>query len=58
MSLIEQDSRENIKLGNALYEEYDGIYFLTKKIHMIISPFFILLGKRINVLCLSSKETP
>lgn len=32
MSLIEQDSRENIELGNALYEEYDGIYFLTKKI--------------------------
>lgn len=31
MSLLEQDSRENIELGDTLYEEYDGIYFLTKK---------------------------
>ena len=29
MSLQEQDSRENIKLGDHLYKEYDGIYFLT-----------------------------
>lgn len=42
MSLLEQDSREDIKLGDNLYEEYHGIYFLTKKVHMIISPFFIL----------------
>ena len=26
MSLLEQDSRENIELGDTLYEEYDGIY--------------------------------
>ena len=58
MSLLEQDSREDIKLGDNLYEEYHGIYFLTKKVHMIISPFFILRGKQIHVLFLNSKETP
>ena len=31
MSLLEQDSREDIKLGDNLYEKYHGIYFLTKK---------------------------
>lgn len=31
MSLLEQDSSEDIELGDNFYEKYHGIYFLTKK---------------------------